>query len=140
MGASVSVLAVVHSVTFAIGRRIGRYNVVDVAWGVGLWPSPSSGWARPRRPHPAVAAAGTRGDLGLRLSWHIQREPMGKGEDRRYAAYCGGHDRPGGARGLVLQGFIPWFVRPLQLSAYLTGRPGAADPVGCSGMAVWWWA
>lgn len=32
---SVSALAVavVHSVAFAIGRRIGRYNVVDVVWG-----------------------------------------------------------------------------------------------------------
>ena len=25
-----------------IGRRIGRYNVVDVAWGLALWPSPQS--------------------------------------------------------------------------------------------------
>ena len=29
-------LVVVHSVTFLIGRRIGRYNVVDVAWGLGF--------------------------------------------------------------------------------------------------------
>jgi steroid 5-alpha reductase family enzyme len=42
-GASVLALAVVHSVTFAIGRRIGRYNVVDVAWGVGFVTRPGGG-------------------------------------------------------------------------------------------------
>jgi steroid 5-alpha reductase family enzyme len=41
-GAAVLVLAVVHSVTFAIGRRIGRYNVVDMAWGVGVLLSPAT--------------------------------------------------------------------------------------------------
>src|SRR6201987_1977106 len=35
-GASVAALLVVHAVTFAIGRRLGRYNVVDVAWGLGF--------------------------------------------------------------------------------------------------------
>lgn len=35
-GTSAAVLLVVHSVTFAIGHRIGRYNVVDVAWGLGF--------------------------------------------------------------------------------------------------------
>jgi steroid 5-alpha reductase family enzyme len=35
-GGAVVALAVVHSVAFAVGRRIGRYNVVDVAWGIGF--------------------------------------------------------------------------------------------------------
>ncbi|MGH3578979.1 MAG: DUF1295 domain-containing protein, partial [Mycobacterium sp.] len=30
-GASAVALLAVHAVTFGIGRRIGRYNVVDVA-------------------------------------------------------------------------------------------------------------
>ena len=34
--ASLAILVVVHGITFLIGRRIGRYNVVDVAWGVGF--------------------------------------------------------------------------------------------------------
>ncbi len=34
--ASVAVLVVLHGITFAIGRRIGRYNVVDVTWGLGF--------------------------------------------------------------------------------------------------------
>src|ERR1700748_3417079 len=85
--ASVAALLVVHAVTFAIGRRIGRYNVVDVAWGVGFVAV------------AAVAAILGHGDAtrrglllalvaiwGLRLSWHIQRKTAGKGEDPRYAA------------------------------------------------------
>ncbi|MGA8545720.1 MAG: DUF1295 domain-containing protein, partial [Mycobacterium sp.] len=35
-GVSAAALLVVHAVTFAIGRRIGRYNVVDVAWGLAF--------------------------------------------------------------------------------------------------------
>jgi steroid 5-alpha reductase family enzyme len=37
--ASIAVLVVMHGITFAIGRRIGRYNVVDVTW---VWVS--SAW------------------------------------------------------------------------------------------------
>ncbi len=35
-GFSALALVLVHSITFVIGRRLGRYNVVDVAWGVGF--------------------------------------------------------------------------------------------------------
>ncbi len=34
--ASVLVLAVLQAATFLVGRRIGRYNVVDVSWGLGF--------------------------------------------------------------------------------------------------------
>ena len=35
-GSCTLAVAAVHSVTFAIGRKLGRYNVVDVAWGIGF--------------------------------------------------------------------------------------------------------
>ncbi|WP_122441024.1 DUF1295 domain-containing protein, partial [Mycobacterium attenuatum] len=35
-GASALALVAVHSTTFLIGRWLGRYNVVDVAWGLGF--------------------------------------------------------------------------------------------------------
>ena len=35
-GASVAALLVVHTIIFAVGHRIGRYNVVDAAWGPGF--------------------------------------------------------------------------------------------------------
>ena len=79
-------LVVVHAITFAIGRRIGRYNVVDVTWGVGFVAV------------AAVAAVVGTGDLfrrllllalvavwGLRLAWHMSGKSAGKGEDPRYA-------------------------------------------------------
>jgi steroid 5-alpha reductase family enzyme len=119
-GVSLAALAVVHSVTFVIGRRIGRYNVVDVAWGVGFVAI------------AAVAAALGHGDpsrrwlllalvsiWGVRLSWHIQRKTVGKGEDPRYAALLRGASTAMVVRKVfLLQGFITWFVSvPLQLSA-----------------------
>ena len=70
--ASVAVLVVLHGITFAIGRSIGRYNVVDVTWGLGFVGV------------GAVGAVLGSGDLfrrilllvlvavwGLRLAWHM---------------------------------------------------------------------
>jgi steroid 5-alpha reductase family enzyme len=34
--ASAVALPVLHAITFSIGHRIGRYNVVDVTWGLGF--------------------------------------------------------------------------------------------------------
>ena len=89
--ASLAILVVVHGITFAIGRRIGRYNVVDVAWGLGFVAV------------AAVAAALGTGDLfrrilllalvsvwGLRLAWHMYVKSAGKGEDPRYRDLLGG--------------------------------------------------
>jgi steroid 5-alpha reductase family enzyme len=139
-GASVLALVVVHSITFAIGRRIGRYNVVDVAWGVGFVAV------------PAVAATLGHGDQtrrwlllalvaiwGLRLSWHIQRKTAGKGEDPRYAALL--RDATLGQvirKVFVLQAFITWFVSfPLQLSAVRCPTPKPLTAVTVLGVAVW---
>ena len=33
---SIAVLIVMHGITFVVGRSIGRYNVVDVTWGLGF--------------------------------------------------------------------------------------------------------
>ena len=139
-GASVLALVVVHSITFAIGRRIGRYNVVDVAWGVGFVAI------------AAVAATLGHGDptwrwlllalvaiWGLRLSWHIQRKTAGKGEDPRYAALL--RDATLGQvirKVFVLQAFITWFVSfPLQLSAVRCPTPKPLTAVTVLGVAVW---
>jgi steroid 5-alpha reductase family enzyme len=139
-GASLLALVVVHSVTFAIGRRIGRYNVVDVAWGVGFVAI------------AAVAATLGHGDAtrrwlllalvaiwGLRLSWHIQRKTAGKGEDPRYAALL--RDATLGQvirKVFVLQALITWFVSfPLQLSAVRCPTPKPLLTVTVLGVTVW---
>jgi steroid 5-alpha reductase family enzyme len=139
-GASVLALAVVHSVTFAIGKRIGRYNVVDVAWGVGFVAI------------AAVAATFGHGEAtrrwlllalvtiwGLRLSWHIQRKTVGRGEDPRYVALLRDATLSQVIRKVfVLQGFITWFVSfPLQLSAVSGPTPKPLTAVTALGMAIW---
>ncbi|MGH3544095.1 MAG: DUF1295 domain-containing protein, partial [Mycobacterium sp.] len=122
-GASAVALLAVHAVTFGIGRRIGRYNVVDVAWGIGFIAV------------AVVAALLGDGDAsrrwllltlvaiwGLRLSWHMYRKSAGKGEDPRYADLLRGATSTQVVRKVfLLQGFATWFVAlPLQLSA-ITG-------------------
>ncbi|OBA82781.1 hypothetical protein A9W99_10355 [Mycobacterium sp. 1164966.3] len=139
-GASALALAVVHSVTFLIGRRIGRYNVVDVAWGLGFVAV------------AAVAAALGHGDptrrwlllalvtiWGVRLSWHIQRKTVGKGEDRRYADLLRDASPAQVVRKVfLLQGFLGWFISlPLQLSAVGGPTPKPLLAVTAVGVAVW---
>ncbi|AKU17285.1 DUF1295 domain-containing protein [Luteipulveratus mongoliensis] len=121
----VALLAVVQGTTFWIGHRIGRYNVVDVAWGLGL-------------AAVAVVAAivgdgdGLRrvllllvvGFWGLRLSWHIWRRSRGGGEDPRYAQLLDGAGTGAVLRKVfVTQGVAQWFISlPIQVSA-VTGPP-----------------
>lgn len=139
-GASVLALAVVHSITFLIGRKIGRYNVVDTAWGIGFIAV------------AAVAALVGHGDptrrwlllalvtvWGSRLSWHMYRKTAGKGEDPRYTDLL--RDATVGQvvrKVFVLQGFLTLFISfPLQLSAVTGPTPKAFWPVVGVGLLVW---
>jgi steroid 5-alpha reductase family enzyme len=139
-GASVLALAVVHSVTFAIGRRIGRYNVVDVAWGVGFVAiaavAATLGHGDPTRRWLLLALVTI---WGLRLSWHIQRKTVGKGEDPRYATLLRDATPAQVVRKVfLLQAFITWFVSfPLQLSAVTGPTPKPLTAVTVLGVAVW---
>src|SRR5215470_11114086 len=84
-GASLLAVIVVHGATFFIARHVGRYNVVDIAWGIGFVAI------------AAVAAVLGSGDLyrrilvlaltaawGLRLAGFLYVKTKGKGEDPRY--------------------------------------------------------
>jgi steroid 5-alpha reductase family enzyme len=139
-GASVLALAAVHSVTFAIGRRIGRYNVVDVAWGIGFvgiaGVAATLGRGDPTRRWLLLALVAI---WGLRLSWHIQRKTAGKGEDPRYAALLREATLALVVRKVfLLQAFITWFVSfPLQLSAVTGPTPKPLTAVTVVGVAVW---
>ncbi len=139
-GASAVALLAVHAVTFGIGRRIGRYNVVDVAWGIGFIAV------------AVVAALLGDGDAsrrwllltlvaiwGLRLSWHMYRKSAGKGEDPRYADLLRGATSTQVVRKVfLLQGFATWFVAlPLQLSAVTGPTPRRLLAVTVAGLLLW---
>ena len=139
-GASVVALLVVHAVTFAIGNRIGRYNVVDVAWGLGFIVV------------AVVAAILGDGDASrrsllltlvtmwaLRLSWHIYRRSAGKGEDPRYADLLRGATVGQVIRKVFLvQAFATWFISlPLQLSAVIGPTPRCWLAATLGGVLVW---
>ena len=139
--ASLLILVVVHGVTFLIGRRIGRYNVVDVTWGIGFVAV------------AAVAAALGAGDLlrrllllalvavwGLRLAWHMVVKSAGKGEDPRYRDLLRGDDSAAHVlrKVFVVQAAATWFVSlPLQVSAVLGPTPPLLRPVLVAGVALW---
>jgi len=139
--ASVAALLFMHGITFAVGRRIGRYNVVDVTWGLGF-----VGVA-------VVAAVLGSGDLvrrllllglvsvwGLRLAWHMVQKSAGKGEDPRYEALLGGDLSAGHVvrKIFLIQGAATWFVSlPIQVSAVLGPTPTPMVPVLIAGVVIW---
>ncbi|WP_027500932.1 DUF1295 domain-containing protein [Rhodococcus sp. UNC363MFTsu5.1] len=137
------VLALLQAGTFAAGRRIGRYNVVDVSWGLGfvlvaVAAAAIGGGDVTRRILVALLVA----VWGLRLSWHMHTKSRGRGEDPRYEELLA---RSAGSRTAVVvrkifltQGVAQWFVSvPLQLSAVLGATSGAALAVLGLGVAVW---
>lgn len=138
---SLIAVSVLFGATFAVGRRIGRYNVVDVAWGPGFVTV------------AAVAAAVGQGDparrllvlilvavWGLRLAWHIHAKTAGRDEDPRYRDLLG--DNPSATdvlrRVFAIQAASLWFVSlPVQLSATTGPTPAVLSPVLVLGVVVW---
>ena len=139
--ASIGVLIFMHGITFAVGRSIGRYNVVDVTWGLGFVGV------------GVVAAVFGSGDLfrrillfalvtvwGFRLAWHMIQKSAGKGEDPRYEALMRGNFSAGRVlrKIFLIQAAATWFVSlPLQVSAVLGPTPTVLLPVLIAGVAFW---
>lgn len=138
---ALAIVVLVYGITFAIGRRIGRYNVVDVTWGASFVAVAA-----------IVAVVGT-GDLfrrllllalvaawGLRLAWHMVGKSAGKGEDPRYDTLLKGDFSAVNVirKIFLIQAVATWFISlPLQLSASLGPTPGPLLPVLILGVAVW---
>ncbi len=138
--ASAAAVVVVLGVTFLIGERLGRHNVVDVAWGLAF------------AVVSVISAALGDGDVvrrwllagltcvwGLRLAIYLAIRSRGLGEDPRYKALLA-KSRASRlisvlSRIYLLQGALVWFISlPIQFSATL--------PQGFSwwiyvGIAVW---
>lgn len=139
-GASALAVAAVFSITFLIGHRIGRYNVVDVAWGLGFVAVAAVcalvGHGDPARRWLLLALVSI---WGLRLSFHIHRKTVGAGEDRRYTDLLGDATLWQVVRKVfLLQGFLTLFISfPLQLSAVTGPTPKPLLAVTALGVAVW---
>jgi steroid 5-alpha reductase family enzyme len=139
-GASAAALLVVHAITFTIGRRIGRYNVVDVAWGLGFIAVAAIaailGTGDPARRWLLLALVAI---WGLRLSWYIYRRSAGQGEDRRYADLLRGATVGQVVRKVfLLQAFATWFISlPLQLSAVTGPTPRRWLAATLTGVLLW---
>ncbi len=98
--AAAAVVALVL-ITWLVGKAIGRFNVIDVAWGLGFVVVAWVGFALSsehgddtRRVLVAVLVT----VWGGRLAGHIAWRSRGKGEDPRYAAMLEGHADPALAR------------------------------------------
>jgi steroid 5-alpha reductase family enzyme len=132
--------------TWMVGRTVGRWNVVDVTWGLSfvVVAAVSFAWSA-----QAVGASGTRRALalalpvvwGLRLAGYIAVRSRGKGEDPRYEEIL---SRAPGSRAayalrvvMLPQAFLSWLVSiPVQLAMY--ERPStAASVVMAAGCALW---
>ncbi|QLL08139.1 DUF1295 domain-containing protein [Mycobacterium vicinigordonae] len=133
-------VAILHSITFVIARRVGRYNVVDVAWGLGFVlvaaVAALLGHGDPIRRWTLLALVSI---WGLRLSWHIHRKTLGRGEDRRYADLLRSASTATViTRVFLLQWFLIVFISfPLQLSAVRGPTPKPLLPVCAFGVVVW---
>lgn len=138
---TLAVSLAVFVLSWLVAVRIGRYNVVDVTWGLSfvavagtslLWSSDGSAVRR------ALVAVMTV-SWGLRLASYIGWRSRGHGEDPRYAAML---SRAQGSRAawalrniFVLQAVIAWFVS-LPVQAALHER-AAVDPLLVIGAVIW---
>ena len=141
MVCSLCAVVAVHSVTFLIGYRIGRYNVVDVAWGLGFIAvavvCAAFGDGDRQRQVLLLALVGI---WGARLSWHMWVKSAGKGEDPRYRDLLGGDfSVPHVLRKIfVIQAAATWLVSlPIQRSAVEGPTPESLRPVVVVGIGLW---
>lgn len=137
--ACLAVLAVVQAVTFVVGRRLGRYNVVDVVWGLGLALVAVVSLAlSPEKHWRAWVLAVLVTVWGLRLSHHIWRRTRGGEEDPRYAQLLEGAGTGAVVRKVfVTQGLAQWFISlPVQVTAVTGPASGVGTVVAAIGTAV----
>ena len=143
LAVTLAVAVALFVVTWLVGRRIGRYNVVDTVWGLGfvavavtsyLW-SADDGGSDTRRLLVLLLTTA----WGVRLAVYLGWRSRGKGEDPRYEAML---SRASGSRAryaltnvFLLQAVIAWFVSlPVQAAMYERSAPNALAWVGT---AVW---
>jgi steroid 5-alpha reductase family enzyme len=128
--------------TWLLALRVGRFNLIDITWGLGFvvvalvalaWSAGDGDTTR------RVLVAVLVSIWGLRLATYIGIRSRGKGEDPRYEAML---DRAGGSRAryalvsiYLTQAVGLWFISlPVQVAMFEQRSPGILTWVGT---AVW---
>lgn len=149
---SALILVLLQAGAFAVSRRLGRVNVVDVTWGLGfaLVALVAVGFVLPGRDGPVwhvLVVAALVVVWGVRLAVHVGRKSAGNGEDPRYVEMLDKHDglepdgspKPGSAfrRVFLLQAAAQWVVSlPLQALALVPAPSGMWLPFAITGMVL----
>ena len=141
---AVSAVAVIvlMLVTWLVGQAIGRFNVIDVSWGLGFvvvaWVAfaASSGDGDATRRAVVVTLVSV---WGLRLAGYIAIRSRGKGEDPRYEEMlrrAKGDEGWYALRAIYLpQAIALWFISlPVQVAMFERREPNAVLWIG---VAVW---
>ena len=137
--ATVDVVA--FGATWLAARRIGRYNIVDVCWGLVVlamtaaafrWSVNVSGDLARRTLVLSMTAL-----WALRLAWHISTRNHGHGEDPRYTAILrkasGSVPAYALRRVFVPQALIAFAISmPLQVAMYQRHSRPALDVIGAA--------
>jgi steroid 5-alpha reductase family enzyme len=144
LAVALGVAVIFFVASWAIGRRVGRYNVVDVTWGLAFVAIAvtSLAWARS---HEAVATGRQWLVLalvaiwGVRLAAYIAVRSRGHGEDPRYDAMLrratGSRDTYALTRIFLLQAVVAWFVSlPVQVAMFERSGLG---PIAVVGTVLW---
>ena len=137
--AGLTVAAIAMLVSALVARRIGRVNVVDVTWGLGLTGIAATSAALGVGRHRWVLLA-LVGLWGARLSAYLVVRSRGRGEDPRYVAMLGapidaGGFRPAIRKVFLLQGAAIVYVGLPVLAAALAAA--SLSWLAIVGTAVW---
>ena len=128
--------------TWLLALRVGRFNLIDITWGLGFvvvalvalaWSAGDGDTTR------RVLVTVLVSIWGLRLATYIGIRSRGKGEDPRYEAML---DRAGGSRAryalvsiYLTQAVGLWFISlPVQVAMFEQRPPGVLTWIGT---AVW---
>lgn len=133
------VVAAAMSITALVARRVGRWSVVDVTWGLGFVAIALLWWVVALRSETGVARASLLlvlvGIWGLRLAWHIGRRSVGHGEDPRYAAIKA--RQPSYVRAALLPQGIAMFVISLPIAVSQVFGQARIGWLAWIGVLVW---
>lgn len=138
--ASAAVIATVLLATFAVGERLARHNVVDVAWGIAFaGVAVTAAWMGQGDAARRWLLALLISVWGLRLAGYLAVRSRGHGEDPRYEQLLARSRRSRVFAVLVriylLQGVLIWFISlPVQLAATL---PAALSWWAAAGLGLW---